>query len=651
MKKFDFKGLLERIRAKTLSNIAKLPKMSKFGAKKSATDATEPETTDSQVAESQVEAKNETEPKKDEKGFNFSLQNFSLQDLQKNVRNVKRNILSRVNSKQKNANLVYYNPESKFFYYSSGGKVIQYTKTPNSSLRVASLISFDSLLKTNVEVPRTTEEEDIDDFVIETAYRQLNIAADADYQVSFSRVDANFDADNWNYDVYAIETRNLDNIYHDLVERTTFIDVITSVAFLPLALYKKGRLDVIDNHIFAYIDENSGVFAFYSKGEPVFIKTLTYTMYRLRLEFNQETSLELSAPEFEAFIAGESAEAAEHKSSIDSMIEKIGAEIEENILYIKRIYPDLDPTTLYFGMSSKYNDDFLPTFRETFLMDTRPFTQLSFVPTVRGDNAVADITMHYMDLYVSDMNIKLPNFSYVKRPKPLNQRESGQFVMIASACLVLSLVNPLYNIIMSGFYNFRAGMLQSDYDNVVFPKAEEYRGRETNMKTQIENLQTTQSNLNQTIATLRGNMSDIHTWQVGYIQKSKVVDDILRVAKSSDVSIVKYTAIANNNQQLVVELHLFARNQQDITDFIRNLNSQKTYKSVTTEKIEKFGADILTTTPSTANAKPNTAPNATNMVDKSVINAMSAKYDFVTNPDLENRVGGYLNSIVRVVVR
>ena len=249
------------------------------------------------VAESQVEAKNGTEPKKDEKGFNFSLQNFSLQDLQKNVRNVKRNILSRVNSKQKNANLVYYNPESKFFYYSSGGKVIQYTKTPNSSLRVALLISFDLLLKTNVEVPRTTEEEDIDDFVIETAYRQLNIAADADYQVSFSRVDANFDADNWNYDVYAIETRNLDNIYHDLVERTTFIDVITSVAFLPLALYKKGRLDVIDNHIFAYIDENSGVFAFYSKGEPVFIKTLTYTMYRLRLEFNQETSLELSAPE------------------------------------------------------------------------------------------------------------------------------------------------------------------------------------------------------------------------------------------------------------------------------------------------------------------------------------------------------------------
>ena len=641
MKKFDFKGLLEKFR----SNM-------KFGAKKDATDTTELESTESQ--ESQVEATSATEPKKDAKGF--SLQNFSLQELQKNVRNMKRNIVSRVNSKQKNANLVYYDTDLKIFFYSSGGKVIQYTKTPNSSLRVASLINFDSLLKTNVEVPRTTEEEDIDDFVIETAYRQLNIAADADYQVSFFRVDANFDADNWNYDFYAIETKNLDYIYHDLVDRTTFIDVITSVAFLPLALYKKGRLDVIDNHIFAYIGEESGVFAFYSKGEPVFIKTLNSSMYRLRLEFNQETSLELSAPEFEAFISGKSAEAAEYKSSIDSIIERIGAEVEENILYIKRVYPDLDPTTLYFGMNSEYNDDFLPAFRDTFLMDTRPFTQLSFVPTSRGDNAIADITMHYMDLYVSNMNIQLPNFSYVKRPKPLNQRESGQFVMIASACLILSLVNPLYNVIMSGFFNFRAGMLQSDYDNVVFPKAEDYRNKEKSMKTQIESLQATQSNLNQTISSLRGNMSDIHTWQVGYIQKSKVVDDILRVAKNSDVSIVKYTAIANNNQQLVVELHLFARNQQDITDFIRNLNSQKTYKSVTTEKIEKFGVDILTSAPQSVTniARPNTAPNATNttnMVDKSVINAMSAKYDFVTNPDLENRVGGYLNSIVKVVVR
>lgn len=587
---------------------------------------------------------------------------LNLKDLQKNVT---KTLTSKINAKQKNANLVYYNPDSKIFLTTSGGKVIQYTKGANSSLRVVSLINFDSLLKTNVEVPRTTDDMDIEDFVIETAYKQLNIAADADYQVSYSRVEASFDADNWNYDVYAIETKNLENIYDDLVAKTTFIDVITTTAFLPLALYKKGKLDVIDNHVFVFIGEDNGIFAFYSKGEPVYIKTLNANMHRLRVEFNQETSLELSASEFEDFISGKAGEAADHKSSIDSMLDRIGHEIEENVLYIKRVYQDLDPTSLYFGMSAEYDNRFLPILRDTLLLDTRPFNQLAFVNTDKGRHALANIAMHYADLYVSNMNIKIPNFSYAKRPKPLSQRESGQFVLIVAACFVLSLINPIYNIAMSGFYNFRAGMLQSEHDNVVFPKAEDYRNKEKSMKSQIENLQKTQASLNQTVANLRADMSDIHTWQVGYIQKTKVVDDILKVAKNSKVSIIKYTAVANNNQQLIVELNLFAKTQQDISDFIRNLNSQKTYKSVTTEKVEKFGVEITTTTPNAQGSVANTARNTANAAKTAVntasnaaakatgneIDAMSAEYNFSINPDLESRVGGYLNSIVRVVVR
>lgn len=584
--------------------------------------------------------------------------NFNFKDLQKNV---SKTLANKINAKQKNANVVHYNPASKIFLTTSGGKVIQYTKGANSSLRVVSLINFDSLLKTNVEVPRTTEDMDIEDFVIETAYKNLNIAPDSDYQVSYYRIDANFDADNWNYDVYVIDTKKLEDIYQDLVDKTTFIDILTSIPFLPLALYIRGKLDVIDNHIFVFIDDDIGIFAFYSKGEPVYIKTLNANVNRLRVEFNQETSLELNLTEFENCLAGKSNEASDHKSSIDSMVDRIGHEIEESILYIKRVYPDLEPTTLYFGMSIEYDNSFLPMLRDTFLLDTRPFNQLAFVDTEKGRFALANIAMHYTDLFISNMKLKLPNFSYAKRPKPLNQRESGQFVMIACACFALSLLNPIYNVAMSGFYNFRAGMLQSEHDNVIFPKAEDYRNREQNMKTQIENHQKTQIELNQTVANLRSNMSDIHTWQVGYIQKSKVVDDILKVAKSSKVSIVKYTAVANNNQQLIVELNLFAKTQQDISDFIRNLNSQKTYKSVTTEKVEKFGVEVVDTTPTTAvNAAKNVATTATNKAtatnttaktNSNEIEAMSAEYNFGVNPDLESRVSGYLNSIVKVVVR
>ncbi len=588
----------------------------------------------------------------DVKGFlskfktkDLNLKNLNLQDLQ---RNVTKTLAGKINTKQKNANLVYYNPDSKIFLTSSSGKVTQYTKGANTNLRVVSLINFDTLLKTNVEVPRTTEEGDIEDFVIETAYKQLNIEADADYQVSYSRVETSFDADHWNYDVYAIESKNLENIYDDLVAKTTFLDVVTTTAFLPLALYKKGKLDLIDNHIFVFIGEDSGIFAFYSKGEPVYIKTLNANMHRLRVEFNQEIQIELNSTDFENIISGKAGEAADHKGAIDSMLDKISRDIEENILYIKRVFQDLDPSALYFGMNAEYNSDFLAVLKDALLIDTRPFNELAFARTNKGANAIADIAIHYMDLYISNMNIKLPNFSYAKRPKPLSQRESGQFVMIAGACFALSFVPPIYNIAMSGFYNFRAGMLQSEFDNVVFPKAEDYRSRETNMKTQIENLQKTQGELNQVIANLRGDMSDIHTWQVGYIQKSKVVDDILKVAKNSKVSVIKYNASANGNQQLVVELNLFAKTQQDISDFIRNLNAQKTYKSVTTEKIEKFGVDITVTTPQGEKRTSKAESRSANADDKG---DEPAYYDFDENPELKDKVSGYLNSTVKVVVR
>lgn len=566
-------------------------------------------------------------------------------------------------AKQKTANLLYYNFDSKIAFNSSGGKITQFTKPITPNARIATLLNFDLLLKTNIEVPKDTEESDIDDFIIESAYKQLNIPNDASYELSYFKIEASFDADHWNYDVYAIDTQQLEKAYDDLLAKSQYIDVITSSPFLPLVLYKKGKLDVIDNHIFVFIGANSGVFAFYNKGEPLYVKTLNYNMHRLRVEFNQETSLELSSTEFENFISGKAQEAPEHKASIDSMLDKISRDIEENILYIKRVYQDLDPSVLYFGMSAEYDSEFLPILRDAFLVDVKPFNQLAFSEVEKGDNAIADIAMHYADYYISNPNSKLPNFSYAKRPKPLNQRECGQFVMIAAGILVLSLVYPVYNFAMSGFFSVRSDMLQKEFDSVIFPQAEDYRARESQLKTQIEGLQKTKAAVEGEISVVRGNMSDIHTWQVGYIQKSKVLDNILKVAKSSNVNVAKYTAIANNNQRLVIELNLFAKSQKDITEFIRNLNSQKTYKSVTTEKIMKF-VDSKDTTPqaeqkSAAQSIVATAKNVADTAEKVVDSALdsadikpiSAEYNFSINPELEGKVSGYLNSIVKVVVR
>lgn len=566
-------------------------------------------------------------------------------------------------AKQRIKDIIYFDSDTKVSYSNIGGKVVQHTKKLNSKSKVSTLVPFDSLLKVNIEVPKTTDELDIEDFIIEQAYKQLNIPSDASYEFSYFKIELSYDADHWSYDVYAIDVAQLEKNYDEILAKTQYIDVITSIGFLPMVLYKKSKLDLIGDHIFVYIGNNSGIFAFYSKGEPVYIKTLNSNIHKLRIEFNQETSLELSSTEFEGFVSGHQQEVSEYRQSIHTMLDKIVRDVEENILYIKRVFPNTDPTAIYYGMSMEYDNDFLAFFRDTFLVETKPFNQLSFTETTKGSQAIADIAMFYADYYISNADSKLPNFSYAKRPKPLNQRESGQFIIVAGGLFILSLLYPLYNFGLTGFFFFRADMLQKDYNEVVLPKAEDYRSRESQLKSQIESLQKQKIAVNENINVVKNNMSDIYSWQVGYIQKSKVINDILRIANASKVSVIKYTSTSNNNKQLVVELNLFAKTQDDITNFIKVLSEQNAYKSVITEKIERvvFLNDNKGT-PKTNNTNNNLASNdepkmtanntsKTGNNNATTLNPLSAEFDFSANPDLSQKVDRYLNSIVKVVVR
>lgn len=564
---------------------------------------------------------------------------------------------------KKISNLVYYDSETKLVYSSSSNNIVPYMKKIDNKLKIVSTFPFDSLMKTTIEVPKALDEADIADFLADNAYKQLNIQTDMNYELSFFKIDSSFDADNWTYDVYLVDAKYLEKTYEDIQDKVSFIDVVTTIPFLPLVLYKTNKIETIANHIFVFIGSNSGTFIFYGKGEPVYIKTLGSNIHRLRVEFNQQSSLELNSLEFENFIAGKSPDAENYKSHIDSMLNSISRDIEENIMYIKRVYQDLDPTALYFGMSIEYDEKFLDFFRDTFLIETKPFNSLASIDTPKGLFAIVDIAMTYASYLVANPLSNLPNFSHLKRPKPLSQRDCSQFIMIASGLLVLSLVYPIYNFSLMGYFGMRTNMLQTSYDTEVFPKAEEYRAKEATLKANITKLQEDKKRVDEEIVDLRKDMGAIYTWQVGYIQKSKILNDILQVANSSKVRVRKATLNSADNQDLIIELNLFAKSQQDITDFIKVLSEKGDYKSVITDKIEKIGLDEsarnklnteLNTFMDSVAKVADSATNALNNISSSnrtAIRRLSAEVNIGDNEELDAFVNGYLNSIVKVVVR
>ena len=303
------------------------------------------------------------------------------------------------------------------------------------------------------------------------------------------------------------------------------------------------------------------------------------------------------------------------------------------------------------------DEDFLSFFRDAFLIETKPYNSLSSTPVNKGLLAVADISMTYASYLISNVNDSIPNFSYAKRPKPLSQRDSAQFVMIASGLFALSLVYPIYNFGMMGFYSMRSDMLQSSYDNDVFPKAEQYRADEDRLKSQIESLKQQKENIGLEIGSMRDDMGVIRSWQVEYIQKSKILNDILKVAEESKVRVIKATANSSgDNRSLVVELNLFSKTQQDISDFIKALNYQGVYKQVITDRVIKIGFEDDRNSVNADSEEASNANNKQNLTKVQDSNAtsvspISANIDLSGNEELGGSVKGYLNSIVRVVVR
>ena len=573
-----------------------------------------------------------------------------------------------IKKKSKRINdMIYYDSNTRLAYVSSGDSITPYVKKFSSKSRIVSTFPFDALMKTTIEVPKTIDEVDVDTFITESVYKQLNMQQGANFEIYYCKVDLGFDADNWSYDVYLVDDTYLENTYSDLKEKTQFVDIVTSVPFLPLVLYKTDKLDDTPNHIFVFIGESSGTFSFYSKGELIYTKILSSNIHKLRVEFNQESSLELNSIEFENLVAGKSPQAADYKTYLDSMLNKISRDIEENIMYVKRVYQDLDPTAIYYGMSIEYNEEFLPFFRDSFLIETKPYNSLSSIPVTKGLYAVADISMVYASYLISNVNADLPNFSHAKRPKPLSQRDSYQFVVIAAGLFALSLIYPIYNFVMMNFYSVRSNMLQSSYDTEIFPKAEQYRADEARLNAQIDNLKKQKDAITLEISGMRNDMGSIRSWQVEYIQKSKILNDILKVAENSKVRVIKATANSSgDNRSLVVELNLFSRTQQDISDFIKALNDQGIYKNVITDRVIKIGLEEDSNASSKAGSVAQSITTAATNVAQAVSNAITtqdnnstipqvdpipANIDLSGNEELDSFVKGYLNSIVRVVVR
>ena len=276
--------------------------------------------------------------------------------------------------------------------------------------------------------------------------------------------------------------------------------------------------------------------------------------------------------------------------------------------------------------------------------------------------------MTYASYLMSNTNADIPNFSHAKRPKPLSQRDSSQFITIIVGLFILSLIYPIYNFAMMNFYSVRSNMLQSSYDNEIFPKAEQYRADENRLKAQIEELKKQKDEIGVEISNMRNDMGTIRSWQVEYIQKSKILNDILQVAKNSNVRVIKATANSSgDNRSLVVELNLFSRTQQDISDFIKELNDKGVYKNVITDRVIKIGleekSNANNNVADAARAIANVATGVKQVVGNVIatqdnnstvpkeIDPIPASIDLSGNKELDSFVKGYLNSIVRVVVR
>lgn len=351
-------------------------------------------------------------------------------------------------SKEENksfSSIVSINPYKETYFHGEANLITE-VKSPRFAKEqfAISYLNTNEFITAQIAVSKNISDEDIFDAITIKAYDELGLDEAIEYSIQYVEYFTHADQENRYFHVFIVEPLAIDKTYANVINKVKYLDTIIPTPLLFKSLYTK---DIILNggvHCFIYFQENDAFITLYSKQEFLYAKSIKYSLLEMHERFCELYGEKVDYKDFKDFFTKQNLRdtSSDYKLYFIKLYKELFATINDILTYAKRAF-DID----------KFEHLYIGTQVDTVMkLDAMIESELNikasdfnFTYGFENNSLYIDQLHYLMQLYVAlePEEKYITNFSIYHRPPKFIQRESGKFLTLIAASLLIAFAYPV----------------------------------------------------------------------------------------------------------------------------------------------------------------------------------------------------------------
>lgn len=323
-------------------------------------------------------------------------------------------------------------------------------------------------------------------------------------------------------------------------------------------------------HCFIYLQENDAFITLYSGQEFLYTKSLSYSLLEMHERFCELYGEKIDYDVFKTFFSQENLKttSSDYKRYFIKLYKELFASINEILTYTKRAF-DIDKFEhLYIGTQLETVMQLDEMLEAEVAIEASNF---NFTYGFENHGVYIDQLHYLMQLYVTSQPEEqyISNFSIYHRPPKFIKRESGKFLTLIAASLLVAFAYPVTYWSLTYTQMLQYSLLEQKYTKLHREKV----SREVAIKNTLADKTkvATLLDIEQKEYTQKKNtLLKIHDVKVNYPMKAKILTLFTKDLNKFDVNLqnISYTQQQNSKEFM---LSLNASKDKKITQLIEYL--------------------------------------------------------------------------------
>lgn len=481
-------------------------------------------------------------------------------------------------AKNKNgaASIVTHDPYMQTSYAFSGNKISQIDLSKaNKNNFFISYIKYKDLLIGNIEIPISTEEDDISNLITIKAYEQFNLDPSSEYKIVYNET-VSISSETKIFNVFITDVVLTDKLFSFALKKIPYIDYIVAAPLMFYPLYKKNILSSQNTDAFMVLQEDDAFMAVYQNGEYIQSRPLRYSIKNISDKFSTLSGNKLNDSAFLDIIKnGTNTQDDRNRDFIIEIFDEISYYIGDLVNSLSRFIGS------NISNINVITDIKMGNFAE-FIQEKLDIPTTHLEPNIAiNSKEVASSNIHNIMVinsqYYKETQENDFNFSNFLRPLPLFQRNSGKLILYTLVGILIGSLYPLYLYVSGIVTDIDTADKRSEYE---INNADKIRieGAIAALEQQILNISKSIEAEKNIIDFRKNTIKEIYDKKVNYPMKGIVLFELSNLINNKDIQTARI-----NNSDRNMEITLISKDEKKLTELMQNINTSDKYSILTKE--------------------------------------------------------------------